>query len=488
MALTAVRLKKVQSIELPEDLTYNCVSGKEALLEQNSETNNADVDTNRTTSNTYTVTPLKRKNSTVVDETNIVDKKFVKIPTPITAGAVNPRLSTNLPITVTKIKSAAGLVGSPLASSTPTAARATTTATYDSNKAMKIEPGTAIKIASIKRVSFPLIPANGNLNQFAVRRPTIFIKGPIKKSIRNVTVELITKSPKLHLGITSDRLEILKTVAFQKANITNFDLYLTLKKLRVNESFAILGEYFEYSESEVQKIFARTVIKLAKYLKFLIRWPEGEKYDRHKNLPISFRSKLSYVQSLIECVETDIRSTQCPTLDTVDCKNFKFVLAITPSGVISYVSEAYIGSNDDLAIFNACNFRNMIPTHLSLVAVPGKAISDLKNDFDSDSTTDSADETDDNNINKDIKKKISLAAAHSSMNIVNSHLTSHKVKDFSIPTLHVREPTCRLQIRDVIYSLREFKIIQPYAVLEPHLYQYINEILVIISALTNLQR
>lgn len=479
-----------------------------------------------------------------------------------------------------------------------------------SGNPIKIKPGTAIKIEPNQ---LPFIQSNGtissgqgqqqtnklfnnNNNNSTVKRPTIFIKGPTvqKKTIRSVTIELIEKNPYLHLGITEDRLGILQNIICPTINVTRLDLYITLKKLRLNEDFQILAEYFEYTELDIQKIFHRTLIKLSKCMKYLVRWPESKKYyDRHKNLPISFRSKLSFVQSLIECVETDVKQPQYPqTIEQLECKNYKYILTITPSGIISYVSDAYVGNNhDDLTIFNACNFRNIIPKYLSLVADPGKAIrkkaiktitttttddndnnsgggtgsgivtikqeknhinklksritkrtgsttsitstsgnnnkkdnnkddnnegdddddhnidkiitNSIDSDTDTDSNTDSADEIDEiidndgkkiiksnkktttNNKKKNINKTSSL---NSTMNIINSELTSLNVKDFSIPTVRVREPACRLQIRNLIYLLREFKILQTYNVLEPQIYQYINEILVICSALTNLQR
>ncbi|CAD7089135.1 unnamed protein product [Hermetia illucens] len=438
---------------------------------------------------------LKRNNSS--GDTNERPVKNAKFPvvyalTPSsTGGLTGAQQLTPItrPVTLTKIQNITTMSGSE-------------NKTF-SGTGVKLVPGTVIKLAGNKKFTIPMIGANGNFNTGVARRPTIYIKAPVKKTIRTVTEELIAKSPKLHVGMSAERLTILKNVAFQKAKIPFVDLLITLKKLRLNESFALLAEYFEYPESEVEKIFSRTVIKLAKYLKFLIRWPDGEKYcERHKNLPITFRSKLSYVQSLIECVETEIRPEACPTLDTIDCKFFKFILAITPAGVISYVSEAFVGNHDDLAIFNACNFQNLIPKYLSLVADPGQALANHRSEFETDSTTDSADETEEHSI-KDVKmrrftstgattaaNKLNACAqrASNNLNIVNSQLTSSKVKDFSIPTLRVREPACRQQIRDIIYTLREFKILQPYAILEPHLYQYINEILVIVSALTNFQR
>lgn len=187
---------------------------------------------------------------------------------------------------------------------------------------------TAVPIIQSNGTTFSAL--NAQTGTTLVRRPTIYIKREVpKRTIRSVTLELIEKNPYVHLGVASNRLPLLKNIICTTANVSLLDLYVTLKKLRQNEDFALLAEYFEFSESEVQEIFARSVVKLARYLRFLVRWPDSKKYyDRHKNLPFAFRSKLSHVQSLIECVETEM---QQPMLQ-IDCNNYKFILTISTNG------------------------------------------------------------------------------------------------------------------------------------------------------------
>ncbi|XP_011184235.1 uncharacterized protein LOC105213247 isoform X1 [Zeugodacus cucurbitae] len=356
--------------------------------------------------------------------------------------------------------------------------------------------------------TFNAVTTQGNTVQ--VRRPTIVIKRELpKRTIRSVTLELIEKNPYVHLGVFENRLPLIKNLLCNTANVTVLDCYLTLKKLRQNEEFSLLAEYFELSEGEVQQIFARTVVKLSRFMRLLVRWPESKRYyDRHKNLPFAFRSSLSHVQSLIECVETDMQRQM-----QNDCNNYKFIFSITPNGIISYISEAFVGHHDDITVFNASNFQDVIPKYLSLVADPGKAVrrkrkpkhASISNSLPSsgnaetDSTTDSADESADDIEVDDSEDSQTLSryaasrvaaelASHQTMNIVKSELTSRKVKDFSIPTMRVREPVCRQQIRHMIYTLREFKLLQPYAIQEPIIFQYLNEILTVASALTNMQR
>lgn len=200
-----------------------------------------------------------------------------------------------------------------------------------------LPPNTIIKATTAPVNNQIIHTPNGNTSILSsntstpqVRRPTIYIKRELpKRPIRSVTLELIEKNPLVHLGLNTSRLPLLKNVICTRASIPLIDCYLTLKKLKQNEDISLLAEYFELTEGEIQQIFAKTVVKLARYLRFLIRWPDSKKYyDRHKNLPFAFRQNLSHVQSLIECVETDVT----PSPLQIDCTNYKFILSINTNG------------------------------------------------------------------------------------------------------------------------------------------------------------
>ncbi|XP_013102823.1 uncharacterized protein LOC106083997 isoform X2 [Stomoxys calcitrans] len=352
-----------------------------------------------------------------------------------------------------------------------------------------------------------------------VRRPTLIIKRDVpERTIRTITLEMIEKNPSTHLGIPSSRLPLLKNVICSTANVSLVDCYLTLKKLKQNEDFSSMADYFEMSEGDAQHAFARTIVKLARYLRFLINWPDSKKYyDRHKGLPFAFRQNLFHVQSMIECVEVDMT----PSPLQIDCACFKFILSINTNGIISHISDAYMGHHDDLTIFKVSNFKEVIPKYLSLVVDPGKAVrrkrrpksirpqqpklqsiksSTLNNNGETDSTTDSADESADDLIQHDgppqegrLSKFIASRmagelASNQSLTVVNSELTSRRLKNYSVPTMRVRESVCRTQMRSMVDSLQEFRILNPLAIKEPLVYQYLNEVLIVCAALINLQR
>lgn len=352
-----------------------------------------------------------------------------------------------------------------------------------SDCSLRIRSGATIKPTS----QFPNNGISASTSTPISRRPTVFLKTPTPKpkTIRVLTIENIEKSPLLYVGLPKEQLNVLKTVISRLTDIPTMNLYLTLKKIRLNEDFNILSDDFEVEEGEAQKIFTFTVVKLAKYMKNLVRWPDSKKYyDRHKNLPIAFRSRLSHVQSLVECVDTEFQPrTMHPhdlQLDSLNCDKLKFLLALSPNGAISYVSDMFAANRftNDLSVFKASDFDKIIPTYLSLVADPGKGVRKQRNSPEAIETEDESDH---------IKATVCQPPSLSSMSVQNGHLSTTS-KDYSVPTIQVGTNICRMQIRNLIYFLRDFKILQPYASLEPVVYQYFNEILVIIAGVTNLQR
>lgn len=166
------------------------------------------------------------------------------------------------------------------------------------------------------------------LSPLATKRAAVTEKSDLsKRSIRSITIELIERNPALHLGVSREYLPVLKDTICKMAGVELTDMYLTIKKLKHNEDFALLGEYFEMKETTVQEVFTRSLVKLARYMRYLAMWPSDQSYyTRHKNVPLHFRRNMTNVQSVVECVETDMRTPL-----HVDCCNFKFILCINTS-------------------------------------------------------------------------------------------------------------------------------------------------------------
>ncbi|SPP74957.1 Hypothetical predicted protein [Drosophila guanche] len=321
----------------------------------------------------------------------------------------------------------------------------------------------------------------------------VFVKRevPQQRSMRSITMRQMENASMQYLGLASEHLSILKRHICRSAAVTHLDCCITLRKLRQNESFAQLAECFELSESDAEETFKRSIIKLARCLRPLICWPDANHFlDRLKHTPLDYRSDLMHLRSMIECVETDVSEA----LD-FSCPTYKFILCINTNGIISYVSSAYPGQYDDLQLFEASNFRNIVPDYLTLCADPGKAVPRCRQSA-SDSIYDAIEDDDSASLDElkppvskyDAQRLTGQLASQESLSVVDGALISKRATSVQLPTLRLQEPSCRDQMRDTIDTLREFKMLHHSSIQQKSMLGYLNEMLVVAAALCNLKR
>ncbi|BFG04929.1 uncharacterized protein DMAD_03782 [Drosophila madeirensis] len=321
----------------------------------------------------------------------------------------------------------------------------------------------------------------------------VFVKRevPQQRSMRSITMGQMENATMQYLGLASEHLSILKRHICRSAAVTHLDCCLTLRKLRQNEPFAQLAECFELSEYDAEETFKRTIIKLARCLRPLICWPDANHFlDRLKHTPLDYRSDLMHLRSMIECVETDVSEA----LD-FSCPTYKFILCINTNGIISYVSSAYPGQYDDLQLFEASNFRNIVPDYLTLCADPGKAVPRCRQPA-SDSIYDAIEDDDSASLDElkqpvskyDAQRLAGQLASQDSLSVVDGALISKRATSVQLPTLRLQEPSCRAQMRDTIDTLREFKMLHHSSIQQKSMLGYLNEMLVVAAALCNLKR
>ncbi|XP_034477482.1 uncharacterized protein LOC117783998 isoform X2 [Drosophila innubila] len=323
-------------------------------------------------------------------------------------------------------------------------------------------------------------------------RQAVFLKRDMpQRTMRSMTLSSIDMASSLHLGVSDMHLPLFKRHICKYANLTHLDCCITLRKLRLNEPFTLLAEFFELSESEVKQTFKRTIVKLARCLRPLICWPDAKHYsERLKHMPLAYRSNLLHVRSLIECVETEVSATL-----NFGCSSYKFILCLNTNGIISYVSDAFRGDCDDLQLFEASNFKDIIPKYLTLCAEPGKAVKRTRSSYktnEDDSPTD--EECDPQDESKPVLSKYDeqrLAGQMANMQslcVTDGALTSTRATNLQLPTLRVNEPACRTQMRHMVDTLRQFKMLEHCSLRQTSLLGYLNEMLIVAAALCNLQQ
>lgn len=160
-------------------------------------------------------------------------------------------------------------------------------------------------------------------------RQAVFLKRDMpQRTMRSMTLGAIDMASTLHLGVSSAHLPLLKRHICKYANVSHLDCCITLRKLRLNEPFALLAEFFELNELDVDQIFRNAIVKLARCLRPLIRWPDAKHYsERLKHMPLAYRANLLHVRSLIECVETELSEKL-----NFGCASYKFILCLNTNG------------------------------------------------------------------------------------------------------------------------------------------------------------
>ncbi|XP_015371818.1 PREDICTED: uncharacterized protein LOC107167328 [Diuraphis noxia] len=163
-------------------------------------------------------------------------------------------------------------------------------------------------------------------------------------------------------GLTSSNQRLSE---FQK-------LLLCLMKLRLNLPFVDLGYRFNITCSAVSNIFRKVIYLLEHMFKKLIYWPDRQ--CLRTLMPRSFFNAFgNSVAVIIDCFEIGIEKpsnlkARAQTWSSYKNKNtVKYLIAITPQGIISYISEGWGGRVSDKHITENCDFlENLLPGDIVL--------------------------------------------------------------------------------------------------------------------------
>ena len=137
---------------------------------------------------------------------------------------------------------------------------------------------------------------------------------------------------------------------------------MTLVKIRRGFSNIHCSWLFGCSENTVSRIFCSWINYM--YLRFssIPIWPSREEVD--SAMPESFKQSFPKTRAILDCTEIRVESTESLHLRSMmysDYKHhttYKGLLAITPAGSLSFISELYPGSVSDREITYRCGILN----------------------------------------------------------------------------------------------------------------------------------
>lgn len=114
----------------------------------------------------------------------------------------------------------------------------------------------------------------------------------------------------------------------------------------------------------VSRIFNQMVTLIYQKVKSVPIWPDQTQVSDY--MPLAFKEKYPRCRVVIDCTEFEVQKPFSPTEQQVTFSNYKnrntakALVGITPSGVVSYISELWCGSVSDKALFNETDLLKIL--------------------------------------------------------------------------------------------------------------------------------
>jgi len=156
------------------------------------------------------------------------------------------------------------------------------------------------------------------------------------------------------------------------------EFVLTLMKLRLGLNNEFLATIYGITAGTCSSIFQTWIHFLSRELKCLIFWPSKEQIRCY--MPKSMKQKYPNLRCTIDCSETfidrprDLKLQACTWSDYKQHNTLKYLVAITPDGMLSFVSQAWGGRATDRHIVQNSGFLDLIEPYDLVLADRGFTI------------------------------------------------------------------------------------------------------------------
>lgn len=148
---------------------------------------------------------------------------------------------------------------------------------------------------------------------------------------------------------------------------------LCFVKLKTNLSFECISSFFEVSPNSCCRAFTSVIPLIREALQCVVYFPSVK--EIRSNLPSCLRTDT--IRGVLECIEVNIRIRKCTNCRSSSYSGYKqsdttkFLICITPGGLISYVSNGYSGNSTDKFIFNNENLINQFDSGDTIIVNKG---------------------------------------------------------------------------------------------------------------------
>lgn len=172
-------------------------------------------------------------------------------------------------------------------------------------------------------------------------------------------LEMSETQIKVMCGISLEILDflcqkVLMVKPHGKERIIKRNIILTLMKLRTNNTYLYMGAEMDTDPAYISSQIRSTIIVLAAATKSLISWPDQESFAN--SLPDKFED-FGDVKVIVDCTEAKTSTINCHLCRRKLYSGYKnsctvkFMVGISVSGVITFLSKAYVGCTSDKQIF-----------------------------------------------------------------------------------------------------------------------------------------
>jgi DDE superfamily endonuclease/Helix-turn-helix of DDE superfamily endonuclease len=187
---------------------------------------------------------------------------------------------------------------------------------------------------------------------------------------------MMMEDPMTFMGVPASHIFLLQLLADKvKGQYAVENVMITLRKIRLNESFKVLGKFFCMGKSSISEIFRRTLPTVADCLEDFVYRVDPKVIL--SNLPSAFRFEYSSVTDILDCFEIQVQSPCNAEHRAILYSSYKggttlkFLICVTPDCFCTFLSRGYGGRIGDSTLTTDCGYMEGLTNKHQVMADRG---------------------------------------------------------------------------------------------------------------------